>query len=98
VDLDVILYEGDDIEYYLDYILFNPVSSTNPKCRTFKLLRFEVLLKWWVDLDEVLYGDNDIEGDQDSILHNHLASTIIKCSTLKLLVVCATFELIGGFG
>jgi hypothetical protein len=31
VDLDEILYGGDGIEYYLDYILFNPVASTIPK-------------------------------------------------------------------
>jgi hypothetical protein len=43
VDLDEILYGGDGIEYYLDYILFNPVASTVPKWRTFKLL-------WWVQL------------------------------------------------
>jgi hypothetical protein len=40
VDLDEILYGGDDIEYYLDYILFKPVASTIPKFRTFKLLRW----------------------------------------------------------
>jgi hypothetical protein len=34
VDLDEILYGGDDIEYYLDYILFNPVASTFQKWRT----------------------------------------------------------------
>jgi hypothetical protein len=34
VDLDEILYGGDGIEYYLDYILFNPVASTIPKWRT----------------------------------------------------------------
>jgi hypothetical protein len=39
VDLDEILYRGDGIEYYLDYILFNPVASTIPKWRMFKLLR-----------------------------------------------------------
>jgi hypothetical protein len=38
VDLDEILYGGDGIEYYLDYILFNPVASTITKWRTFKLL------------------------------------------------------------
>jgi hypothetical protein len=26
VDLDEILYGGDGVEYYLDYILFNPVA------------------------------------------------------------------------
>jgi hypothetical protein len=32
------LYGSDDIEDGLDYILFNAVASTKPKCRTFKLL------------------------------------------------------------
>jgi hypothetical protein len=40
VDLYEILYGGGGIEYYLDYILFNPVASTIPKWRTFKLLRW----------------------------------------------------------
>jgi hypothetical protein len=39
VDLDEILYEGDDIEDDLDSILLNPVAPTTPKWRTFKLLR-----------------------------------------------------------
>jgi hypothetical protein len=38
VDLDEILYGGDDIEGDVDYILFNDVASTIPKLRTFKLL------------------------------------------------------------
>jgi hypothetical protein len=29
---------GDGIEYYLDYMLFNPVASTIPKWWTFKFL------------------------------------------------------------
>jgi hypothetical protein len=43
VDLDEILYEDDDIEGDLDSIPLNPVASTIPKWRTFKLL-------WWVQL------------------------------------------------
>jgi hypothetical protein len=39
VDLDEILF-GDDIEDNLDSILPNPVASTTPKWRTFKLLRW----------------------------------------------------------
>jgi hypothetical protein len=31
LDFDEIVYEGDDIEYYLDYILHNPVASTVSK-------------------------------------------------------------------
>jgi hypothetical protein len=61
VDLDEILYGGDGIEYYLDYRLFNPVASTIPKWRTFKLLRCVQLLNRLVDLDEILYGGDDIE-------------------------------------
>jgi hypothetical protein len=38
VDLDEILYGCDGIEYYLDYILFNPVASAIPKWRTFKVM------------------------------------------------------------
>jgi hypothetical protein len=28
MDLDEILYGDDGIEYYLDYIIFNPLAST----------------------------------------------------------------------
>jgi hypothetical protein len=84
VDLDEILYRGDDIEYYLDYILFNPVALTIPKWRTFKLLRWVLLLIRLVDFHEILYGD-DIEGDLDSLLLNPVASTISKWLTFKLL-------------
>jgi hypothetical protein len=34
VDLDEMLYGDDGIDYYLDYILFNPITSTIPKWRT----------------------------------------------------------------
>jgi hypothetical protein len=63
VDLDEILYGGDGIEYYLDYILFNYVFSTIPKWRTFKLLSWMQLLNRLVELDEILYRNNDIKGD-----------------------------------
>jgi hypothetical protein len=85
VDFDEILYEGDGIEYYLDYILFNSVASTIPKWWTFKLLRLVLLLKRLVDLDEILYEDDDIEGDLDSILINPATSTIPKWWTFELL-------------
>jgi hypothetical protein len=52
---------GDDSEYYLEYIVFNPVASTIPKCRKFKLLRWVQLLNRLVDLDEILYGGDGIE-------------------------------------
>jgi hypothetical protein len=44
-----------------DYILFNPVASTIPKWRTFKLLTWVQLLNRLVDLDEILYGGDGIE-------------------------------------
>jgi hypothetical protein len=31
VDLDETLFVGDGIQYYLKYILFNPVASTIPR-------------------------------------------------------------------
>jgi hypothetical protein len=40
VDLDEMLYGDDDIEGYREFILLNPVASTIPKWRTFKLLRW----------------------------------------------------------
>jgi hypothetical protein len=61
VDLDEILFGSDGIEYYLEYILFNPVVLTIPKWRTLKLLRWVQLLNRLVDLDEILYGGDGIE-------------------------------------
>jgi hypothetical protein len=61
VNLDAILYGSDDIEDYLDSILFNDVASTIPKWRTFKFLRWVQLLNRLVDLDEILYGGDGIE-------------------------------------
>jgi hypothetical protein len=78
VDLDEILYVGNDIEDDLESILLNPVASTIPKYSTFKLLRWVLLLKRLVELDYILYGDDDIEGDFDSILINPVDSTIPK--------------------
>jgi hypothetical protein len=40
VALDKILYGGDSIEDDLEAIFSNPVTSTVPKWRTFKLLRW----------------------------------------------------------
>jgi hypothetical protein len=85
VDLDEILYGDDGIEYYLDYILFNPVASTIPKWRIFKLLRWLQIFNQLMDLDEIVYGDDDIEGDLDSMLLSPTASTITKWRTFKLL-------------
>jgi hypothetical protein len=68
VHLDDILYVGDGIAYYLDYIIFNLVASTIPKWRMFKLLRCMLHLNRLVDLDEILCGGYDIEDDIDSIL------------------------------
>jgi hypothetical protein len=61
VDLNEILYGGDDIEDDLDSILFNAVASTIQKLRAFKLLRWMQLLNRLVDLDEILYGVDGIE-------------------------------------
>jgi hypothetical protein len=72
VDLDEILYEGDEDD--LDSILFNPVASTISKCRTFKLLRWAHLLNRLVDLDKILYGGDAIRDDLYSILLNPVAS------------------------
>jgi hypothetical protein len=68
---------GDGIEYYLLYILFNPVASTIPKWRTFKLPRLVLLLNRLLGLDEILYGDDD-DVDLDSTLLNPVVSTIPK--------------------
>jgi hypothetical protein len=40
VDFHEIWYEGDAIEDNLEATFFNLVASTNPKWRTFKLLRW----------------------------------------------------------
>jgi hypothetical protein len=61
VELDEILYGGDDIEDDLDSILFSYIASAIPKWRTFKLLSWVQLLNWLVDLDEILYGGDGIE-------------------------------------
>jgi hypothetical protein len=61
VDLDEILYGGDDIEDVLDSLMFNPVASIISKWRTFKLLWWVQLLNRLVDYDEMLYGGDDIE-------------------------------------
>jgi hypothetical protein len=60
VDLDEILYGGDNIEDDLECLL-NAVASTIPKWRTFKLLKWLQLLNRLVDLDEILYGGDGIE-------------------------------------
>jgi hypothetical protein len=56
MNLDEILYGGDDTEDDLDSILLKPVSSAISKWRTFKLLRWAKLLNLLVDLYEILYG------------------------------------------
>jgi energy-converting hydrogenase Eha subunit F len=85
VNLDEILYGGDGIEDDLDSILLNPVASTIPKWRTFKLLRWAIILNRLVYLDEILYGDYGIESDLESILLNTVASTIPEWRTFNLL-------------
>jgi hypothetical protein len=61
VDLDEILYGGDDIDDDIDSIPFNVVASTIPKWRKFNLLRCVQLLNRLVDLDEILYEGDGIE-------------------------------------
>jgi hypothetical protein len=61
VDLDEIIYGGDDIEGDLDSILLNLVALTIPKWRTFNFLRWMQLLNRLVDLDETLNGGVGIE-------------------------------------
>jgi hypothetical protein len=82
------LFGSDGTEYYLDYVLFNPVASTIPKWRTLKLLRWMLLLNRLVNLDEILYEGDDIEVGLDPILLNLVASTIPKRRTFKLLRWC----------
>jgi hypothetical protein len=84
VDLDEILYGGDDIEDDLDSVLLSPVASTIIKWRTFKLLKWAEILNRLVDLDEILYGGDGIEYYLDYILFNTVASTIPKCGRLNL--------------
>jgi hypothetical protein len=72
------LYEGDDIEGDLDFILINPIDSTIPKWQTFKLLRCVQLLNQLVNLNEILYGCDEVEDDLDSIVLTLIASTIPK--------------------
>jgi hypothetical protein len=76
---------GDGIENYFNHILFNPVASTIPKWRTFKLLRCVLLLNRFVDLYKILFGSDDVEDDIDSILLSLVASTILKWRTFNLL-------------
>jgi hypothetical protein len=63
VDLDEILYGGDDVENDIDAILLNLLASTIPKWRMFKLLRCVHLWKRLVNLDEILYCGNGTKGD-----------------------------------
>jgi 7,8-dihydro-6-hydroxymethylpterin-pyrophosphokinase len=70
VDLDIILYGVEGIEYNLDYILFNPAASIISKWKAFKLLRWSQLLNRFVDLDIVLYGVEGIEYNLEYILYN----------------------------
>jgi hypothetical protein len=103
VDLDELLYGGDDTESDLDSLLLNPVASIISNWRTFKLLRCVQILKLLMDLDEILYGHDSIEYYLDYVLFNPVASASPKWRTFKLLRwvqrnPLITFELIGGFG
>jgi hypothetical protein len=84
VDLDEILYGADGFEYYLDYILFNPVVSSNPKWRTCKFLMWAQLLNLLMDLDEILYGSDSCEYYIDYILFNLEAFNDSKKAALSI--------------
>jgi hypothetical protein len=58
VDLDEILYGGDDFEDDIDSVLLSLVASTILRWRMVNLLRWAQLLKRLVNLDEILYGDD----------------------------------------
>jgi hypothetical protein len=85
VDLDKILLADDDVQYDIDCVLINLVTSTTQKWRTFKFLNLAQVLNRFVDLDEILYGGDGIEYYLDYILLNTVASTIPKWLTFKLL-------------
>jgi hypothetical protein len=76
VDLDEILYGGDDVEDDIDSILLTLIASVIPKWRTFNLLRSAQPLNRLVDLDEILYGGDGIEDDLDSVLLHAVDSFI----------------------
>jgi hypothetical protein len=61
VDLDEVLYGGNDSKDDFDSMYFNVVASTIPKWRTFELLRWVQLLNGFVDLDDILYRGDGIE-------------------------------------
>jgi hypothetical protein len=70
VDLDKILYGGDDIEGDVDRSKNSEVVQ---------------LLKRFVKLVQILYGGDDIEGDLATIAFNFVTSTIPQWRTFKLL-------------
>jgi hypothetical protein len=80
-----ILYVIDGIEYYLDYVLYNPGDSTIPKWQTFKLLKLAQLLNRLADLGENLCGSDGFEYYLEYILFSPGASTIPKWWTFELL-------------
>jgi hypothetical protein len=75
VDLDEMLYGGDDTEGDVDHSKMANVYNSE----------VVQLLNRLVDLDEILYGDDEIEDDLDSVLFNPVTSTISKWRTSKLL-------------
>jgi hypothetical protein len=64
VDFYEIQYGGHAIEGDLDAVLFNPVSSTIPKWRTFKLLRWMQNLHQSTWDHEILYTDRSSKDEQ----------------------------------
>jgi hypothetical protein len=67
VDLDEMLYVGDDIEDDLDSILLSPIVSTIKKWQTFTFLSCTQLLNRLVELDDIWYGGDGTEYNHDYI-------------------------------
>jgi hypothetical protein len=68
VDLDEILYGGDEIQNYL-YSILNPIASfQNGRHLNFCLVNFH----------EIWLGRNDIQEDLDAIIINPIASIILN--------------------
>jgi hypothetical protein len=82
VELDEILYGGDDIEDDLDSILLKAVASTVTKWRTFKLLRCAQLSNRLMGLDEILFGfreNRHISCSQNFLFLPHTLVYAILC-------------------
>jgi hypothetical protein len=68
VDLDNIVYGGDETECYFACMLLNPIAFTIPRWQTFKRLIWAPLLNRLVDLVQILYGGDGTEYYLDYVL------------------------------